>query len=266
MWKPLANRVAKRSKPDAAAAYRRIVVLGGSSDLARAVLVVMAGRGVDHVVLAGRHLAALERVGDDLRSLGVGRVDCVTFDAKDIDSHEKVASTVTERIGEIDLLLVATGVLSSSQLDELTPRRVADEITTNFTGLASAMTVFTQVLRTQGHGRIVVFSTAAAVRARRASFVYGASKAGLDAFSQGLGDALFGSGVQMTIVRPGFVRTKMTAGRPPLPMATTTEAVGRAVVEGIDAGSAVVWVPRTLRYVMPVVPHVPRAIWRRVPR
>ena len=121
-------------------------------------------------------------------------------------------------------------------------------------------------MRRQRSGRIVVFSTAAAIRVRRVNFVYGASKAGLDGFSQGLADALEGSGIGVTIVRPGFVRTKMTAGMPPMPMSTTAEEVGRAVVEGIDAGDDVVWVPQGLRYVMPVVPHVPRSFWRRLPR
>lgn len=218
------------------------------------------------MVLAGRHPAALEHVAEELRALGVKSVETVAFDATKTDTHEELAASVAERLGTIDLLLVATGVLSSSELDELTPKRVADEITTNFTGLASALTAFAKQMRRQRGGRIVVFSTAAAIRVRRVNFVYGASKAGLDGFSQGLADALEGSGVGVTIVRPGFVRTKMTAGMPPVPMSTTAEEVGRAVVEGIDAGDDVVWVPPSLRYVMPVVPHVPRSFWRRLPR
>ncbi len=226
----------------------------------------MAPRGIDDVVLAGRHPAALEHVAEELRGLGVKNVETAAFDATKTDTHEELATSVAERLGTIDLLLVATGVLSSSELDDLTPKRVAAEITTNFTGLASALTAFAQQMRRQRSGRIVVFSTAAAIRVRRVNFVYGASKAGLDGFSQGLADALEGSGIGVTIVRPGFVRTKMTAGMPPMPMSTTAEEVGRAVVEGIDAGDDVVWVPQGLRYVMPVVPHVPRSFWRRLPR
>jgi decaprenylphospho-beta-D-erythro-pentofuranosid-2-ulose 2-reductase len=201
-----------------------------------------------------------------LHLLGVKNVETVAFDARDIDKHEELANSVSERIGSIDLLVIATGVLSSGGLDELSPARVADEITTNFTGLAAAMTAFAKQMRERHTGRIVVFSTAAAIRVRRANFVYGASKAGLDGFSQGLADVLAGSGVDVTIVRPGFVSTKMTAGRPAAPMSTTTLAVARAVVEGIDTGEGVVWVPSRLRYVMPIVPHLPRAFWRRLPQ
>ncbi|MGB9113261.1 MAG: SDR family NAD(P)-dependent oxidoreductase [Acidimicrobiales bacterium] len=257
----------QRDAEPRSASVRRIVVLGGSSDLARSVLRELAPRGIDVVVLGGRHPAALERVAEELRALGVREVETVAFDSRAIDAHEALANAMAERLGTIDLVIVATGVLSSGELDELTPARVSDEITTNFTGLASAMTAFAKRMREQHAGRIVVFSTAAAIRVRRANFVYGASKAGLDGFSQGLQDVLADSGVGVTIVRPGFVSTKMTAGLPgKMPMSTTTAAVGRAVVAGIDAGDDVVWVPPTLRYVMPIVPHVPRSVWRRLPR
>jgi decaprenylphospho-beta-D-erythro-pentofuranosid-2-ulose 2-reductase len=228
------------------------------------VLRELASREIDSIVLAGRHPAALERVAEELRVLGVKNVETVAFDAGQIDRHEELASSIAEKMGTIDLLLIATGVLSSGSIDELTPVKVAEEITTNFTGLASAMTAFAKLMREQHEGRIVVFSTAAAIRVRRANFVYGASKAGLDGFSQGLADFLADCGVGVTIVRPGFVSTKMTIGRPAAPMSTTTAAVGRAVVDGIDAGDDVVWVPSRLRYVMPIVPHVPRSLWRRL--
>jgi len=120
-------------------------------------------------------------------------------------------------------------------------------------------------MRNQGHGRLVVLSSVAGVRARRANFIYGSSKSGLDAFSQGLADALEGTGVGVTIVRPGFVVGRMTSGRSPAPFATTPEAVADAVVGGIAAGSAVVYAPPVLRWVFAVMRLLPGAIWRRMP-
>jgi decaprenylphospho-beta-D-erythro-pentofuranosid-2-ulose 2-reductase len=102
-------------------------------------------------------------------------------------------------------------------------------------------------------------------RARRANFVYGSSKAGLDAFCQGLGDALVGSGARVMIVRPGFVHTRMTAGRPPAPFATTPEKVADAVVRGLEKGDEVVWAPPVLRYAMSGLRHLPRSVFRRLP-
>jgi decaprenylphospho-beta-D-erythro-pentofuranosid-2-ulose 2-reductase len=111
----------------------------------------------------------------------------------------------------------------------------------------------------------VVLSSVAGERARRSNFIYGSSKAGLDAFAQGLGDALHGTGVHVMVVRPGFVRTKMTAGRAEGPMATTPEAVATAIEVGLRRRSETVWVPGALRLVMAALRHVPRAVFRRLP-
>src|SRR4029450_11965014 len=97
-------------------------------------------------------------------------------------------------------------------------------------------------LRAQGHGTIVVLSSVAGERARRSNFVYGSTKAGLDAFFQGLGDSLVGTGASVMIVRPGFVHTKMTEGLDPAPLATTPEAVAEAIVRGLERGAQRGWV------------------------
>jgi decaprenylphospho-beta-D-erythro-pentofuranosid-2-ulose 2-reductase len=119
-------------------------------------------------------------------------------------------------------------------------------------------------LRDQGHGTLVVLSSVAGERVRSANFVYGSSKAGLDGFCQGLGDALVGSGVRVLIVRPGFVPTKMTAGRDRAPFSTTPEQVAEVVVRGLQSGAEVVWSPPVLRWVMAVARHLPRAVFRRL--
>jgi decaprenylphospho-beta-D-erythro-pentofuranosid-2-ulose 2-reductase len=117
----------------------------------------------------------------------------------------------------------------------------------------------------QGHGTIVALSTVAAERVRRANFVYGSSKAGMDSFFNGLGDSLVGTGVHVMVVRPGFVHTKMTTGMKPPPLSTTADAVAYAIVRGLQRGSETVWVPPTLRYLMSVLRHVPRPIFRKLP-
>jgi decaprenylphospho-beta-D-erythro-pentofuranosid-2-ulose 2-reductase len=110
-----------------------------------------------------------------------------------------------------------------------------------------------------------VLSSVAGERVRRANFIYGSSKAGLDGFAQGLGDALAGSGARVLIVRPGFVRTKLTEGRPAAPMSTTPEAVAAATAKALAEGREVIWVPATLRPLFAAFRHLPRAAWRRMP-
>jgi decaprenylphospho-beta-D-erythro-pentofuranosid-2-ulose 2-reductase len=120
-------------------------------------------------------------------------------------------------------------------------------------------------MRGQGHGVIVALSSVAGERARASNFVYGSTKAGLDAFFSGLADSLVGTGVSVLVVRPGFVRSKMTAELADAPLATTPDAVAEAIVTGIRAGRHTVWVPGVLRWVMSGLRHTPRAIFRRLP-
>jgi len=127
------------------------------------------------------------------------------------------------------------------------------------------MTAFARVLSAQGHGRVVVLSSAAGYRVRAANFVYGAAKAGLDGFAQGLGDALVGSGVKVMVVRPGFVKTKMTAGRSVPPLAVDASDVADAVVRGLEKDAEIVWVPSLMRYILGVLRLAPRSLWRKIP-
>jgi decaprenylphospho-beta-D-erythro-pentofuranosid-2-ulose 2-reductase len=119
-------------------------------------------------------------------------------------------------------------------------------------------------LRKQGHGALVVLSSVAADRARRANYVYGSTKAGLDAFAQGLGDALHGSGASVLVVRPGFVRTRMTAGKPEAPMTTNPQDVAEIIVKALRKGKETVYAPGPLMYVMGVMKNLPRPVFRKI--
>jgi len=242
-----------------------VVVLGGSSDIARAILRSLAGRRLRSVVLAGRSVAGLASTADELRALAVSDVATEEIDLTDFGALEAFADSTAARLGSIDLVLVAAGDLGTADLAELDAKRVGALALANFAGPAAAMTAFARVLRSQGHGRIVVLSSVAGYRVRAANFVYGAGKAGLDGFSLGLGDALAGTGVEVTVVRPGFVRTKMTAGLVAAPFSVDADDVATAVVRGLETGAGVVWVPGILRAVFGVLGLVPRALWRRLP-
>jgi decaprenylphospho-beta-D-erythro-pentofuranosid-2-ulose 2-reductase len=241
------------------------VVLGGGSDLSRAILRALTSRGLVSVLLTGRSTVTMQAAAAELRGLSVPEVEIEPLDVTEIGVLESFADAAARRLGAIDLVLIAAGELDLADLAKLDAPRVAALATTNFTGPVAAMTAFARVLRTQGHGRIVVLSSVAGYRVRAANFVYGAAKAGLDGFALGLGDALAGSGVSVMVVRPGFVRTKMTTGRKPTPLAIEASDVADAVVRGLETGAEVVWVPRLLRYVFGILRILPRPVWRRIP-
>jgi decaprenylphospho-beta-D-erythro-pentofuranosid-2-ulose 2-reductase len=120
-------------------------------------------------------------------------------------------------------------------------------------------------LKTQGHGRIVALSSVAGERVRRSNFVYGSTKAGFDGFYLGLGEALRGTGIEVLVVRPGFVKSKMTEGLDAAPLSVTPEQVADAVVTAVQEHRELIWVPAPMRVVMSGLRHVPRAVFRRLP-
>ncbi|MBL1081376.1 SDR family NAD(P)-dependent oxidoreductase [Streptomyces actinomycinicus] len=242
---------------------RSLLVLGGTSEIALATARRLIARRARTVWLAGRPSPALEQAAGGLRRLGAD-VRTLAFDALDPESHETVLGKVFAE-GTIDMVLLAFGVLGDQAHDERDPVRAVQVVRTNYTGAVSAGLVAGRALQTQGHGSLVVLSSTAAERARRSDFIYGSSKAGLDAFAQGLGDALHGTGVHVMVVRPEFVRTRGTAGRPRPPLGTTPEAVATAIELGLRRHSETVWVPGRLRLLMSLLRHAPRPLFRRLP-
>jgi len=243
---------------DALGAVQSVLVLGGTSDIGVATARALVRGRARTVVLAARDPSACAPAVSDLEADGADRVETARFDATDFSSHAPFIDQIFERVGDIDLALVAFGVLG----EEDDPVGV---LQVNTVGAASVMTELARRMREQGHGTIVVLSSVAGERVRKSNFMYGASKAGADGFAQGLGDSLAGSGVSVMVVRPGFVKTKMTEGLDPVPFSTTPEAVAEAIVRGLARGSDTVWVPGLLRGVMAALRHVPRPIFRKLP-
>jgi len=160
--------------------------------------------------------------------------------------------------------VVAFGILGDQSRAERDPAVAAALARTNVVGGISLLVALAERMREQGHGAIVVLSSVAAERPRRSNFAYGATKAGLDAFAQGLGDALVADGVHVLVVRPGFVRTKMTVGLEPAPLATDADAVARTIEAGLRRRAHTVWAPPALRWVLAVLRHLPRPLFRRL--
>jgi decaprenylphospho-beta-D-erythro-pentofuranosid-2-ulose 2-reductase len=251
---------------DAIGQPQSVLVLGGSSEIGQAIVDRLVSARCRTVVLAGRAGERLREAHARARAAGAEVVETVEFDSTDVGGHRALVDKVFDQFGDIDCVLVAAAVLGDQEELEHDPVATASLLTTNFTGLAAAMVAVADRFRRQGHGRLIVLSSVAGDRVRRANFVYGSSKAGLDAFAQGLGDSLVGSGASVMIVRPGFVIGRMTEGSSPAPFPTTPEAVADAVVKGIASGAAVVYVPSVLRWIFAPMKHLPQGLWRRMPR
>lgn len=251
---------------DALGRIRSVVVFGGTSDLGVAIASrLVADRGAREVVLVGRDAARLERAAGPLRSRGATVEVVAGFDATDWDGHTAVVEKVLAG-RDVDVAVLAFGVLGRQEEAERDPAAALEVARVNYLGAVSVGLHLARGVERQGHGDLVVLSSVAGDRGRRDNYVYGSSKAGLDAFAQGLGDRLAGAGGHVLIVRPGFVHTSMTAGRSPAPLATTPRAVADDVVDALDRRAHVLYSPRVLRWLMAVLRHLPRSLFRRVVR
>jgi len=160
---------------------------------------------------------------------------------------------------------VAFGLLGDPDRDWIDPDLALDLAEVNYVAPVHLGVLLGQRMRAQGHGRIVALSSVAGERVRRSNFVYGSTKAGLDGFYLGLGEALRGHGVGVLVVRPGFVRSKMTVGMKPAPLSVTPDDVAAATVEGVRRRREIVWVPGAMRGVMSGLRHLPRPVFRKLP-
>ena len=239
----------------------RLLLLGGTSEIGLAILAALGLPAGAEVILAGRDEQRLAAAGKELPA----QVTTMAYDAMDTASHQAFADAVFAA-GPLDMVISAAGVLIPQDEVERDVRRAADMVETNFTGHVTSLLAIASRMRAQGRGTIVVLSSVAAVRPRKANFVYGSAKAGLDAFARGLADSLHGTGVRVVLVRPGFVTGRMTAGMSPAPLSSTPAQVGAATAAALRGGKASVWIPAPLAGLALALRLVPRPLWRRVSR
>ena len=261
-----------------------VVVFGGRSEIGLELATrVEVGRVV---VLAAR---GAERLGEECAAVaaaGATAVHAVEFDADDLASHGPLVEAIVAEHGRIGTAVVAFGILGDQARAEVDPSHAAAIVHTDFTAQVSLLTVLAATMRSANpgraerrgkagraerrgkanHGVIVVFSSVAGARVRRANYVYGSAKAGLDGFARGLADALHGTGVRLLLVRPGFVVGRMTQGMSPAPLSSTPSQVADAAARAIAKGRNEIWVPRSLGPLVLALRLLPRSVWRRMPR
>lgn len=243
---------------------QNIVVLGGMSEIGLAIARRLMSPATKSVVLACRRPDEATAAVEAIARAGV-LVEAVAFDAADTSSHRAFVDDVTARFGDPDVVVLAFGQLGDQSVFDDEPAEAVKVAHVNYTGAVSISLEYARVLRRQGHGRLVVLSSVAGERVRKANFVYGSTKAGLDGFAQGLGDALEGTGAGVLVVRPGFVHSRMTTGMKAAPFSSTPDAVADVVVKGLRSGARTVWAPGILRFVFSALRHLPGPVWRRLP-
>lgn len=241
-----------------------VVIFGGRSEIGGELAIRLAPGAT--VLLAARHPDRLADQQAALRAAGARAVHVAAFDADDIAAHGPLIDAITAEHGAITTAVLAFGILGDAARAEKDADHAVQIVHTDYVAQVSLLTHLAQRMRAAGRGRLVVFSSVAGVRVRRANYVYGSAKAGLDGFASGLSDALHGTGVHMLIVRPGFVTGRMTAGMAPAPLSSTPLQVATATARALAMGKRTVWVPALLRPMFIVMRMLPQPLWRRLPR
>lgn len=239
--------------------YQTTVLLGGTSEIGQAIIRSIGLAPGGRVVLAGRSVTKMEGLPAEVSS------EAAEYDALAPDTHDALIESLANQYGDLDLVIAAAGVLGSQEEHDADTMAAVRTMQANYVGNVSALIATARQMKKQGHGTIVVISSVAGLRGRASNYLYGSTKAGLDAFASGLADALVGTGVKVVIVRPGFVHSRMTKGMKAAPQSTTPEAVGQVVAAALKSGKTDVYAPSALGLVFLVLRNLPRAIFRKLP-
>jgi decaprenylphospho-beta-D-erythro-pentofuranosid-2-ulose 2-reductase len=243
----------------------KAAVVGATRGMGRALARVLAEGGAE-LCLLGRDPAELSASARDLEARGArAPVGTARLDLGQPDGFAAALDEADRALGGLDTLVVTGGLFSRQEQLASDPVRLGELLHVNFTGTVVLAQMAAERLAARGGGTICVFSSVAGDRARRSNYLYGAAKAGLSAFLDGLEQAYADRRVKVLCVRPGFVKTEMTAGLPVPPLAGEPDGVARTVAAAMVSGGPVVYVPPAWRWVMLVIRSLPRFIVRRLP-
>ena len=242
----------------------KVAFVGATRGMGRSLARRMAERG-DRLVLLGRAAGDLEAAARDLEARGApGAVASAPLDLSRPSGFVAALDAADTALGGFDALVVTAGDFGTQEDLARDPARLERVLHVNFTGTAVLCQMGAERLAGRGGGIVCAFSSVAGDRGRRSNYLYGSSKAGLSVFLEGLGYAYADRGVSVVCVRPGFVRTEMTAGLPVPPFAGDPDDVAGTVLKAIDARRPVVYAPPIWRWVMLAIRSLPRAVMRRI--
>ncbi len=240
------------------------LVIGASSAIARAFARVAVAAG-DDVIVAGRDAADLAAIAADLAVRGGRTAPVLHFDLRDAASHPALIARAHALAGPNPLaVFLAAGLLPTQTAIDADPIVANETISVNFAGAVSVLQAVAPLLAARGAGRVVALGSVAGDRGRLKNYVYGAAKAGLATYLQGLRARLHRSGVPVTTIKPGFVDTAMTWGLPGLFLVASPEHVAKACYAAARAGRDSIYVPWFWRWIMLIIRAVPERIFKKL--
>ena len=242
----------------------KVVCLGATRGMGRALARALAARG-ESLCLLGRDPVELERSARDLEAHGApAPVSVTACDLLDPDGFDAALDRAAVALDGFDTVIVTAGLFGTQDELERDTKRRRDVLRANFVNTVEFCEAARTRLLARGGGTLCVFSSVAGERGRKPVVLYGAAKAGLTRYLEGLDHRYRADGLVTITVKPGFVRTRMTAELDPPPFVGEPDDVAVAVVRALDRGTPVVYAPAIWRVVMTLIRTLPRAVMRRV--
>jgi short-subunit dehydrogenase len=242
---------------------RRALVLGARSAIAEAIAQRLAQDGWD-LVLAARASDSLEPVAADLRLRTDRSIHLLDFDALDMDGHESLAQRVRTEAGEFHLVICVFGHMGDADEERQKTAQMLQTLTTNFTAAAVCLAHIANDFEARGEGGIIGISSVAGDRGRQSNYPYGAAKAGVSVFLQGLRNRLAAKGIHVLTVKPGFVDTPMTQGKEGMFLVASPKRVASDILRAWHKKRDVIYTPWFWRWLLLVIRLVPERIFKRL--
>jgi short-subunit dehydrogenase len=243
---------------------KKILIVGATSAIAIACAREWANEGASFYLVA-RDLTKLEQVSSDLLARGAHSVAVEVMDAVDFSAHHAMIEKSIGVLHQIDIALIAHGTLPDQKECEKNVDLALREIVANGTSVISLLSILAIQFEEQRCGTLVAISSVAGDRGRPSNYVYGAAKASISVFCQGLGARLHKKGVKVLDVKPGFVNTPMTAGLPlPQALVSSPEKVAAIITRAVGRKSGVLYVPGFWQLIMLIIKLIPEAIFKRL--
>ena len=243
---------------------KNILIIGATSGIAVACARLWAQQAC-RVFLIARDAEKTSQVQNDLVARGATVVGTYLLDVTVLDRHTQAIRQAHAALGGIDIVLIAHGTLPDQSACENDVQLGLQEFTANGTSVISLLTLLAPIMESQKQGTLAVISSVAGDRGRPSNYVYGAAKAAVSAFCEGMQARLFKSGVHLLLIKPGFVATPMTAGlKLPAALTSTPERVARDIHRAIENKTNVLYTAWFWRYIMLIVRHVPVFIFKKL--
>lgn len=242
---------------------QKVLIFGATSAIAIEVARLHARRG-SALALIARDRARLEALAADLQQRGAGKVHVATGDANRFASLPALVAGAAEALGGLDAALIAHGTLGDQRACEASIELTVQELNTNAVSVIALATTLANHFEAQGSGTLAVIGSVAGDRGKQSNYVYGAAKAAVEVFLQGLRNRLFKRGVRVVTIKPGFVDTPMTAAFKKGPLFAKADAVAAGIVKAMDQGTPVVFLPWFWRYIMLIIRSIPERIFQRL--